>query len=131
MSQYIRATLAAIICCSLYGAGAFAQTTTTWTGNAQDFDWNNTGNWDNGVPTTADNAVINISGGFNPFLDLDVTVNDLTINSGAAFVVNGQTVTINRHLAVTTSNSIGDGLIMTNVADEVIVEGNALFTTSS
>ncbi len=131
MSQYIRATLAAIICCSLYGAGAFAQTTTTWTGNAQDFDWNNTGNWDNGVPTTADNAVINISGGFNPFLDVDVTVNDLTINSGAAFVVNGQTVTINRHLTVTTSNSAGDGLIMTNVADEVIVGANALFTTSS
>ena len=131
MSQYIRATLAAIICCSLYGAGAFAQTTTTWTGNAQDFDWNNTGNWDNGVPTTADNAVINISGGFNPFLDVDVTVNDLTINSGAAFVVNGQTVTINRHLTVTTSNSAGDGLIMTNVADEVIVGANTLFTTSS
>lgn len=59
-----------------------------WTG-ATDSDWANTNNWAYGVPTSTDNATIDISNSTYPLLDnLAVEVNDLTINSGANLTIN-------------------------------------------
>jgi hypothetical protein len=113
-----------------YATSASAQITTTWNGAASDFDWNNAANWDNGVPTFNDHAVINISGGFNPLLAADIAVNNLTVNAGATLAASGQQITVNGNLTVTTSDDPGDGLVLSDPADEVIVEGNAVFTTS-
>lgn len=58
-------------------------------------------------------------------------VNKVIVNPDAQLIVNGHKLDIGDDLTVTTSNTAGDGLIMTNAADEVIVNGDALFTTSS
>lgn len=55
-----------------FATSAFAQITTTWNGAAADFDWNNAANWDNGVPTSNDHAVINLNGSYCPCPSRDV-----------------------------------------------------------
>ncbi|MBI4551111.1 MAG: hypothetical protein HY710_02500, partial [Candidatus Latescibacteria bacterium] len=106
-----------------------AQVTTTWTGGTSSA-WDDPLNWNNGVPGAADNAIINPAS-FNPVLNVDAAVNDLTINGGALLTVNGQSLSIGGDLTVTISNTNPDGLIMTAPNDVVTVEGVATFTTVS
>ena len=65
---------------------------------------------------------------FDPVLNIAASVNDPTINAVGFLIINGQSLVINGNLLVTITNNPGDGLIMTNAADNVTVEGNAVFT---
>lgn len=106
----------------------YAQVTTKWTGGGAAGDWNDAANWTIGVPGGVDHAIIDASVN-DPVLTSAAVTNDLTVNGGAVLTVNGQQVSINGDLTVILSNTSGDGLILTNPADEVIVVGNAHFTT--
>jgi len=62
----------------LLAATASAQTTTTWTG-AVDNDFNTAGNWDNGLPSGSNTAIIN-SG--TPVIDASLPVSTPIIQNG-------------------------------------------------
>src|SRR6201987_3853613 len=73
-------------------AGVSAQTNTTWittTGN-----WSNATNWNNGVPNGNFNAFIGNGSAPMPTADLDInaTVNELTLDSGAVFITAGNSL---------------------------------------
>ena len=55
--------------------------------------------------------------------------NHLIINAEKSLVVNGQQLRVGGNLTVTISNTTADGLIMTDPADELIIDGDAVFTT--
>ncbi|MCD8433192.1 T9SS type A sorting domain-containing protein [Tenacibaculum finnmarkense genomovar ulcerans] len=80
-------------------------TTITWSG-ATDTDWNNANNWiGNTVPTSADDVIIPANATKFPTLTQEVTVNKITIESGATLITNSKltaNVTYNRNL--TTDN---------------------------
>ncbi|NOU47337.1 MAG: hypothetical protein HOO86_09770 [Bacteroidales bacterium] len=57
----------------------------TWLGTI-DSDWTNAGNWSTGVPTSAVNATIGVSAN-DPVLSTAATVQNLTINMGAALTI--------------------------------------------
>ncbi|MCG8806243.1 T9SS type A sorting domain-containing protein [Tenacibaculum finnmarkense] len=80
-------------------------TTITWSG-ATDTDWNNANNWvTNTVPTSADDVIIPANASNFPTLTQEVTVNKITIESGATLITNSKltaNVTYNRNL--TTDN---------------------------
>jgi len=56
---------------------------------------------------------------------------NLSVAAGGRMEVNSHTVSTSGDLPVTISNTVGDGLIMTNAADEVIINGDAIFTHAS
>ncbi|MCD8447931.1 M43 family zinc metalloprotease [Tenacibaculum finnmarkense] len=80
-------------------------TTITWSG-ATDTDWNNANNWvTNTVPTSADDVIIPANASNFPTLTQEVTVNKITIESGATLITNSKltaNITYNRNL--TTDN---------------------------
>ena len=61
-------------------------------------------------------------------LTLTQATSDLVINPGSVLTVNGQSLTVGGNLTVTISNTAGDGLLMTNAADVVTVNGAVTFT---
>ncbi|WP_233890523.1 T9SS type A sorting domain-containing protein, partial [Tenacibaculum piscium] len=76
-------------------------TTITWSG-ATDTDWNNANNWiGNTVPTSADDVIIPANATKFPTLTQEVTLNKVTIESGATLITNSKlnaNVTYNRNL---------------------------------
>jgi hypothetical protein len=70
---------------SLYLAFGSGGTTTTWSAAATTTDWATAANWDNGVPTSVDDAIIQSSTN-NPEIGSGdaATVNTLNIQSGAS-----------------------------------------------
>jgi hypothetical protein len=56
---------------------------------------------------------------------------NLSVAAGGRMEVNSHTVSTSGDLTVTISNTVGDGLIMTNAADDVIINGDAIFTHAS
>jgi hypothetical protein len=96
-------------------------TVTSWTGNVST-EWNDTGNWDNGVPDLSITAVIpDVNGASGNFPDITSGVNvecyDLTINSGAQ---------INNHGALSV-NGVLSNLAGTN---GITIESDATGTGS-
>ena len=87
------------------------------------------------ISSEATYNVVNTQVSGNITMDLPATLfeptNNPFVNAGSKLFVNGHQLSIGGDLTVTTSDVAGDGLIMTNVSDEVIVGGNALFTTLS
>ncbi len=78
-------------------ASALFSVTTNWTGGGA--NWNDPFNWDNGVPTGVDDAVIpNV--GIQPVMNVNGTTNNLTIQTGATLDVNGRVLTINLTLDI-------------------------------
>lgn len=73
---------------------ASAQTTTSWEGDGGNMRWPNTSNWDNGVPTSADTAIIDANNPYWPQLnsDVDREVNNLTMRNDAQLDTNGNTL---------------------------------------
>src|SRR6516162_1248000 len=80
------------IVANLRSRGAPDVTTTTWTdGNG---DWNTAGNWDNGVPNSTTNAVINGSG-HTVSLSAAGSTDNLTLASGNTLnIVNNLSLTV-------------------------------------
>jgi hypothetical protein len=91
-------------------AGGYTVGTTTYTGSGMSF------------PVLTYNR-ITLTGSGSPAGNLSLTGDLQVTNSGANFTVGGRTVTIAGDLLVTNSAL----LTMTNVADQVIVNGNATF----
>ncbi len=70
---------------SVYVGGT---TATNWTGGATSGDWFLSGNWDNGVPTSADDAVIPAGTPHDPVIDNFIAeCNNLDIASGVTFTI--------------------------------------------
>lgn len=84
--------------------GATISSTFNWSG-ATDTDWNTTSNWNLGsVPSTTDDVVIPSGLTNYPTISSAVTVNSITINSGASLIANASitgTVTYVRNLPTT------------------------------
>ncbi|MDX1420727.1 MAG: hypothetical protein R3181_12225, partial [Rubricoccaceae bacterium] len=70
---------------------AHAQCTTSWT-NAGGGLWSDAGNWDDGVPDAADDACLTLDATYTVDLDVDATVNSLTL--GAMSGANTQALAI-------------------------------------
>ena len=97
---------------------------TQWSG-AVSSEWNNPANWcPNGVPTSAEDVIIGVESN-NPHITLaspGITVNDLTIESGANLTVDaGKALTVNGDLAnegtvVVKADATGIGSLITNGA---------------
>lgn len=94
--------------------------TYSWTGLGAAGDWNDPLNWspNTGVPDTAtENAVIQVVGNGNyPSLGAALTVNNVTVQSGASLSLNGQTVTIHGNV-----NNAGN---LTAGAASITLDGN-------
>ena len=109
-----------------FGTSILFPITYVWTGNNSN-DWNDAGNWDNGVPQTAF-ATIEIDGGLTnyPILNTNIQIDNYTFNfnggsldlNGYAFTINGGTfnasggifITNNGSLAYINSCSLSNGL---------------------
>ncbi|MDO8675227.1 MAG: filamentous hemagglutinin N-terminal domain-containing protein [Candidatus Omnitrophota bacterium] len=77
----------------------------TWTG-AVSTDWDNPSNWDTGsVPTSATDVVIPDTA-TKPTLSSNVSVGNLTINSGTTLSMGGKTLTVAGNLTANSSGTI-------------------------
>ncbi|WP_445747987.1 T9SS type A sorting domain-containing protein [Polaribacter sp.] len=93
---------------------AFTINTTNWTGNIST-NWNETGNWDNGIPTSDSNVFITdvtndpiVTGSFN--------TGNITLQTGASIVINGAIInkgitTINNDATLVTSSGDLNGIV--------------------
>ncbi|HMQ08373.1 MAG TPA: hypothetical protein PKC30_13815, partial [Saprospiraceae bacterium] len=75
----------------------FLYSQTTWTGAAMDSDWDNSGNWDMGVPGAMDDVIIpsgstvNIMSGTNAVAQkVTITESILSVHTGASLTVDGE-----------------------------------------
>lgn len=59
---------------------------TQWTGNTNT-NWNEVGNWSSGIPAANDDVTIPNGRPHYPVLEVDVTVGDLTVATGASFAI--------------------------------------------
>ncbi|MFQ5593656.1 MAG: beta strand repeat-containing protein [Anaerolineae bacterium] len=87
---------------------------TSWT-NAAGGNWNVAGNWDNGVPGAGDNAIINLAGTYTVIMNVDVTVNSLTLGGASGTQTldgNNRTLTLN-----STSTVNANGVLDLNSGD--------------
>src|SRR6185295_3263244 len=64
---------------------------TTWQGTTT--DWFNAANWNNGVPTSLDKAIIGSASAY-PVLTSSVNVSTLTINAGSTITLAGFNLTV-------------------------------------
>lgn len=88
--------------------------TTQWIG-AVDSNWNNAGNWDNGVPIGSSQAIIG-SAGFSPAISSAISIQGLDIEVGATLNVNSGSLTV-------TTNLNNEGALHINGANTT-VSGN-------
>ncbi len=73
-------------------------TSTTWTGSS-DGDWDNSGNWNNGVPVSTTDVTISSGSSHYPTLSHSVECNDLVVNSGAQLTIpQGKNLLVNGNL---------------------------------
>lgn len=115
------------ILASTFGRGLFTgkftgNFLTTWTGNANDSDWTNTGNWSHGVPTnTADVNIPNTT--FKPVINSVVTVANIAVETEGSLTINASgALTILENLTNEGSMIINSSI--TN-SGSLIVEGNS------
>ncbi|ARV06838.1 hypothetical protein BTO04_09140 [Polaribacter sp. SA4-10] len=109
-----------------YGRGMFTgkftgNTLTTWTGTV-DSDWNNVGNWSNGLPTSVmDVKILETTTG--PAINTTITVANLSIETGASLILNALgSLTIKENLT-----NEGTFIIYSSSSNSgsLIVEGNS------
>ncbi|PQJ74993.1 T9SS type A sorting domain-containing protein [Polaribacter gangjinensis] len=93
---------------------AFTINTTNWTGNIST-DWNEAGNWDNGIPTSDSNVFItNVTN--DPIITGSFNTGNITLQTGASLVINGAIVnkgitTINNDATLVTSSGDLNGIV--------------------
>ena len=88
---------------ALNGGSPGKLNSTTWSG-ATDNDWNTSSNWSNGIPVSTSDLLIPASLTNYPTASGAVTVNSVTINSGASLIAQGTftgSVTYNRNIPTT------------------------------
>lgn len=97
--------------------------TRTWTGNVGT-DWTDAGNWDVGVPSAAENALIPSAGVSNfPIIDGTIQANDVTVLSGASITIGsaGDPDTLDLSGSITVNSSATLTMVVGSVLS---VEGN-------
>ncbi len=101
---------------------------TTWNAAALTTDWHNAGNWTNGIPNSAKNALItNIA--TQPILTNDATCKSLTINSGATLISANFQITIHGDFSNNGTVTLGNSpIIITGIANQNIA---AIATTGN
>lgn len=109
----------------LLAAASQAQTTYTWNGSAGTA-WNNAANWtpNTGFPLATDNATI-VSTANAPVLDVDRTVNNLTMTSGT-LNLNGRTLTSTNN-GTFNGGAVNNGTFAPNSASGVLNFGATTF----
>ncbi len=103
---------------------SFAQT--SWKGTVNT-DWNNSGNWTSGTPSSSKDVIIgdvNFTGGFQPSLLPGSTANCKTLTIGANGI--NSTLTVAKNINISGNITIGsNGTVLHNTAGTVItVKGN-------
>lgn len=99
---------------------------TAWVGTVSS-EWRTAGNWDNGLPSTVLDAVINLGTPFNPTLDLnagDLTISGLSINDGILRVIDSDGASAN---SITIDGDVlisGGGTFITNADAGIEVTGS-------
>ena len=91
---------------ALNGGSPGKLNSTTWSG-ATDSDWNTSSNWSNGIPVSTSDLLIPASLTNYPTTSGAVTVNSVTINSGASLIAQASfngTVTYKRFLTAAFAN---------------------------
>lgn len=114
-----------------YGRGIWesnlsnAGSSTSWTG-AVSTDWNNTGNWSNGIPNSTLEAIINYpsSGSNLPVISNNATANKITLNSTTTLLV-----TATNSLTVT-NEIVNDGILTLENNSNLIQINNSTNTGS-
>lgn len=101
---------------------------TTWNAAALTTDWHNAGNWSNGIPNSAKNALIpNIV--TQPILTNDAICKSLTINSGATLISANFQITIHGDFINNGTATLGNSpIIITGIANQNIA---AISTTGN
>ncbi len=107
---------------------ASAQEERIWTG-AVSSNWSDPSNWQPaGQPQSFSRVVIKKTATGNlPILSENSSVQSVNIELGASLTINGYTLTVEGDFKVGTSGILSDHLVMTNVNDELIINGNATF----
>jgi hypothetical protein len=83
----------------------YGQTNTDWKPSSG--AWSNPANWDNGVPNGNFNAFIGTGGPLRKStLDINATVNDLTLNSGAVVIASGNSLSASEIIMTGSGSSI-------------------------
>lgn len=101
---------------------AFTNTATTWTGNTST-DWNVTGNWTNGVPTTHTNVTIPTTTN-NPVIAASMVAGNVTLSSDAALTITGALT----NKGVTTLNSGASLVSSTGTINSTVLYHRSLST---
>jgi hypothetical protein len=100
---------------------------TTWSG-ATDSDWSTSSNWSNGIPVATSNILIPASLTNYPSASGAVTVNSVTINSGASLIAQSTfsgSVTYTRNLA-TTNWYLVSSPVVGETYDDAYVTANSI-----
>ncbi|NPA35514.1 MAG: hypothetical protein GXO47_01575, partial [Chlorobi bacterium] len=98
-------------------------TETYWTGNI-DVDWHKDGNWDNGIPTSSKDAVIEDKDNDPVIFSGDAECKDLKIIDGSLRLESGNDLYVNADLSVAT------GLLYVNAdSSDIIVSGDWITDT--
>ena len=126
MSMRTRVLLRAVVLSALATASTVAfGATVTYDAGGTSVWWNNPLNWSTDtLPTSSDDVVITNAGGFEVALNLDVTVNSITIQNGAVLWI-GE----NRVLMVNDSSTIDAGGFM-NIQEAATFSGSGDLTVN-
>jgi len=105
----------------------YAPEITTWTGD-EDSDWNNPGNWTDCVPGVTSNVIIGSSVNYAQTPG-DITINDLTINSGGGLTATAGTLTVTGSLLIEsdengTGSLINDGSVTATIQRHLVGWGD-------
>ncbi|MGB1392370.1 MAG: lamin tail domain-containing protein [Flavobacteriaceae bacterium] len=112
---------------ALNGGSPGKLNSTTWSG-ATDNDWNTSSNWSNGIPVSTSDLLIPASLTNYPTASGAVTVNSVTINSGASLIAQGTftgTVTYNRNIPTTNWYLVSSPVVGQDIDAFVATEGLA------
>ncbi len=108
---------------TIFPSTSAAQTNSTWTGTTG--SWSNSANWDNGVPNGSYNAFI--GNGNTPIptanLDINATVNELTLNSGGVLITAGNSLSVGT-LAMSGTGSFVSGATGAEILNVGSIDGN-------
>lgn len=127
------------ILASTYGRGFYTgkfkgNDLTTWTGNT-DSDWTNSNNWTNGLPAlNVDVKIPNTT--IKPILNATVTIDNLSIESGAELILNAaagltveENLTNNGTLTINSSSSNSGSIIVNGTATGNITYNRSVGTS--
>jgi uncharacterized repeat protein (TIGR01451 family) len=135
MNVKIRAVVRAIFLMAIVAASPTAFcATVTWDAGGGDDNWSNALNWSGNVlPTSSDDVVITTAGGGSLQVDVNATVNSITIQSGkTVYVQSGRLLVVNNPSTVNSGSALRlEGSTFSGAGDlivngDVVLDGGTL-----